>query len=158
LRNSAAIDQLQTTELLIEKSCPPSGLMSNVNAQGVGVNAYGGVRRRWHVQPSERRPQERSGWQEVAHGILPTLQTYLIAYEQRVSGSLSTYKEVQTGTIGRRDARDTLSANAQLGLRIVPLEHDFTVYGRQFGHRHAPGRQRARERPRARRTGSSGND
>jgi hypothetical protein len=116
LRNSTAVDQLQAAKLLVEKGRPPTRLMTNVDTQCVGVNAYRGVWRSGNVEPAERCPEEWRGWKEVAHGSLPTLQTYLIAYEQRVAGSLAVYEEVEAGAVGRCDARHTFAPDAQLGL------------------------------------------
>ena len=85
------------------------------------------------MEPAERRPEERRGGQEVAHGLLPILQTYVIAHEQRVAGSLPIYKEIETCAVGRRDARDAIATDAELGLGIVPLEDDFPVDRRELG-------------------------
>jgi len=107
--------------------------MSNVDPEGVRVNAHRRVGGAWNVEPAERRPEERSGRQEVAHGLLPILQTYVIAYEQRVAGCLPIYKEIEARAVGRRYARDAVAANPELGLRIVPLEEDFAVDWRKLG-------------------------
>ena len=107
--------------------------MSNVDTEGVRVNAHRRIGGAWNVEPAERRPEERSGRQEVAHGLLPILQTYVIANEQRVAGSLPIYKEIEACAVGRRYARDAVAANAELGLGIVPLEDDFAMDWRKLG-------------------------
>jgi hypothetical protein len=85
------------------------------------------------VEPAEHRPEQRSGRQEVAYGLLPILQTYVIANEQRVAGSLPIYKEIEACAVGRRYARDAVTADAELGLGIVPLENDFSMDWRELG-------------------------
>ena len=107
--------------------------MSNVDPEGVRVNAHRRVGGAWNVEPAERRPEERRRRQEVAHGLLPILQTYVIAYEQRVAGSLPIYKEIEARAVGRRDPRDAVAADAKLGLGIVPLEDDFPMDWRELG-------------------------
>src|SRR5665647_2730712 len=75
LRDSSSIDQLQTPQLIVEEGGAPRRLMTNVDAESVSVNAHRGVRRDGHMEPTERRPEQRRGRQEVAHPFLPTLQT-----------------------------------------------------------------------------------
>ena len=75
--------------------------MSNVDTEGVCVNAYSGVGSDRNMEPAERCPEQRRWRKEVAHPLLPTLQTYLITNEQRMAGSLPIHKEIEAGAIGR---------------------------------------------------------